>query len=183
MKKILLLFLLIGLFACQGPEPRKPVKVNSGSFFKESIERNKKLLAFEEQLMQDIIKKDSLNTYIPTSDGSWYYYDLKNEVATYTPQTDDLVRFTYALFTFDNDTIYNEQEIGLQSYKVDKQELFPGLRNSLKLLKENEKATFLYPSALGYGYMGDKNKIDVNVPLKATITIISIEPIKNINSE
>ena len=183
MKKIPVLFLLIGLMACQGPEPRKPVKVNSGSFIKESVERNKKLLAYEEQLIQEIIKKDSLHTYIATSDGSWYYYDLKNEVATYTPQTDDLVRFTYTLTNFNNDTLYSEQDIGLQSYKVDKQELFPGLRNSLKLLKESEKATFLFPSSLGYGYLGDKNKIDVNVPLKATITIIAIEPIKNNNSE
>ncbi|NNJ87783.1 MAG: gliding motility-associated peptidyl-prolyl isomerase GldI [Eudoraea sp.] len=183
MKKILLFFLLIGLISCEGPEPRKPVKVNSGSFFKESVERNKKLLAYEEQLIQDIIQKDSLHTYQSTPDGSWYYYDLKNEVATYTPQTDDLVRFTYMLTTLNNDTIYNEEEIGFQSYKVDKQELFPGLRNSLKLLKESEKATFLFPSSLGYGYLGDKNKIDVNVPLKATVTIITIEPKKNNNSE
>jgi gliding motility-associated peptidyl-prolyl isomerase len=183
MKKIPLLFLLIGLMACQGPEPRKAVKVNSGSFIKESVERNKKLLAYEELLIQEIIKKDSLHTYIATSDGSWYFYNLKNEVAEYTPQTDDLVRFTYSLLTFNNDTIYNEEELGYQAYKVDKQELFPGLRNSLKLLKESEKATFLFPSSLGYGYLGDKNKIGVNVPLKATVTIIAIEPIKNNNSE
>jgi len=181
MKKIPVLFLLIGLMGCQGPEPRKAIKVNSGSFIKESVERNKKLLAFEEQLIQDFIQKDSLHAYISTSDGSWYYYDLKNEVATYTPQTDDLVRFTYTLSTLNNEILYSEEEVGIQSYKVDKQELFPGLRNSLKLLKEGEKATFLFPSSLGYGYLGDKNKIDVNVPLKATITIISIEQIKNNN--
>ncbi|MGB5648105.1 gliding motility-associated peptidyl-prolyl isomerase GldI [Muriicola sp.] len=176
MKKFALLFLFISLMACKGPEPRKPVKVNSGSFMKESVERNKQLLASEEQLMQEIIQKDSLHTYLATSDGSRYYYDLKNEVATYTPQTDDIVRFTYALFTFNNDTIYSEQEIGLQIYKVDKQELFPGLRSSIKLLKEGEKATFLFPSSLGYGYPGDKNKIGVNVPLKATVTLLTIEP-------
>ncbi len=181
MKRISVLLLLMGLMACQGPEPRKPVKVNSGSFIKESVERNKKLLAFEEQLIQEIIQKDSLHTYIPTSDGSWYYYDLKNEVATYTPQTDDLVRFTYSLSNFNNDTIYSAQDIGLQSYKVDKQDLFPGLRSSLKLLKESEKATFLFPSSLAYGYLGDQNKIGVNVPLKASITVIAIE--KNNNTE
>lgn len=176
MKKILLLLLIIMVWGCKEPEPRRPIKVNSGSFFKESVERNKKLLAAEEALIQEIIQKDSLHEYLSTADGSWYYYDLKNEVATYTPMSEDLVKFSYQILSFSNDTIYSFDEIGLQSYKVDQQSLFPGLRNSIKLLKEGEKATFLYPSSLGYGYLGDKNKIGVNVPLKANIHILSITP-------
>ncbi|GGD57522.1 gliding motility-associated peptidyl-prolyl isomerase GldI [Muriicola marianensis] len=175
MRKVLPLFLALLVLACQGPEPRRPVKVKSGSFIKESVERNKKLLAEEEERIQRIIKTDSLKEYMPSSEGSWYAYELKNEVSDYTPQTDDLVRFTYTLLTLDNDTIYTQKEIGLQSYKVDKQELFPGLRNSIKLLKEGEIAIFLFPSSLGYGYIGDKNKIGVNVPLKAVITVREIE--------
>jgi gliding motility-associated peptidyl-prolyl isomerase len=175
MRNLSLLFILLLALACQEPEARRPVKVNSGSFIKESVERNKKLLAEEEALIQQVIQMDSLRSYLPTSTGSWYTYNLKNEVASYTPQTDDLVRFTYSLLTLGNDTIYSFEDIGVQTYKVDKQELFPGLRNSIKLLKEGESATFLYPSSLGYGYLGDKNKIGVNVPLKAVITIIGIE--------
>jgi len=176
MKKRILLLAILAVCACQEPVARKPVKVNSGSFMKESAERNKRLLAAEEQMIREIIKKDSLKEYKTTADGSWYTYELSNEVSSYTPQTNDMVRFTYTLLTFENDTIYTEDELGLQAYKVDKQGLFPGLRNSIKLLKEGEKATFLFPSSLGYGYLGDKNKIGVNVPLKAVITIIDIEP-------
>ncbi|NER10813.1 protein involved in gliding motility GldI [Muriicola jejuensis] len=175
MRKILSLLILLTILSCEGPEPRKPVKVKSGSFMKESVERNKKLLALEEEQIRMLIQQDSLREYFPTAAGSWYAYEMKNEVAEYTPKTDDLVRFTYALLTLDNDTIYSREEIGLQTYKVDKQELFPGLRNSIKLLKEGETAIFLFPSSLGYGYLGDKNKIGVNAPLKAVITIIGIE--------
>ncbi len=182
MKKISFLLLLLFVFSCQEPQPRKPVKVSSGTFIKESAERNKKLLAMEEAMIQKVIEQDSLRKYIPTAEGSWYAYDLKNEVVDYTPQTDDLVRFTYALLTLENDTIYSGEEIGIQTYKVDKQELFPGLRNSIKLLKEGETATFFYPSSLGYGYLGDKNRIGVNVPLKAVITILEIEPAKKDNT-
>lgn len=175
---ILILFLAV---ACQGPEPRRPVKVKSGSFIKESAERNKKLLALEEEQIRMAIAGDSLREYSETSEGSWYAYNLKNEVADYTPQTDDLVRFTYSLLTLANDTIYSAAETGIQTYKVDKQELFPGLRNSIKLLKEGETATFYFPSSLGYGYLGDKNKIGVNTPLKAVISVIAIEPQQEIN--
>jgi len=77
--------------------------------------------------------------------------------------------------SFDNETIYKHDEIGVIQYKVDKQELFPGLRNSVKLLKENETATFLYPSSLAFGYQGDNDRIGVNIPVRSTITVFKIE--------
>ncbi|MEP4882173.1 MAG: gliding motility-associated peptidyl-prolyl isomerase GldI, partial [Maribacter dokdonensis] len=74
-----------------------------------------------------------------------------------------------------NDTIYSKEDIGVVNYKVDKQELFLGLRDAVKMLKEKERATFLFPSSLAFGYHGDENKIGSNVPLKSTITILQIE--------
>lgn len=161
--------------ACNGPEPRRPVQTKSGSFFKESVERSRKLLQMQEKKIQQIIKTDSLKHYNHTAFGSWYHYWAVNDSTEYTPKTDDLVVFTYDLLTLDNDTIYAQEEIGVVSYKVDKQELFPGLRNAVALLKENEKATFLFPSSLAYGYHGDNNKVGINVPLKSTLTILKIE--------
>lgn len=175
MKISVILLLLVVLAGCEGPEPRKPVKVKSGSFIKESVERNKLLLAEEEKMIQDIIIKDSLHTYIASADGSWYYFENKNEEPSVTAQTDDLITFTYNMLSLENDTIYSEEELGIQKYKVDKQDLFPGLRSSLKLLAEGEKATFLFPSSMVYGYMGDKNKIGINVPIKSTITVLKID--------
>ena len=74
-----------------------------------------------------------------------------------------------------NDTIYSQEEIGQLSYKVDKQELFKGLRDAVKILKENEKATFLFPSSLAFGYHGDNERINSNVPIKSTIEILKIK--------
>jgi len=175
MRRSLILVLIVILGSCEGPVPRKPVKVKSGSFIKESVERNKQLLAEEEKLIQDIIQKDTLHTYIASAAGSWYYFENKNEESSVTAQMDDLITFTYNMLTFENDTIYSAEELGIQEYKVDKQELFPGLRSSLKLMKEGEKATFLFPSSMVFGYLGDKNKIGINVPIKSTITILKIE--------
>lgn len=172
---ILLSLLIVFLASCGGPEPRRPVKVKSGSFFKESIERNKELLAKEEKMIQAIIEDDTVHNYKNSTTGSWYYYEVENSEATETPRPDDLVTMRYAILSLENDTIYSEEEIGTITYKVDKQELFPGLRNSVKLLKQGETAVFLYPSSLGFGYHGDNDKIGVNVPLKTRISILNIE--------
>ena len=87
----------------------------------------------------------------------------------------------YNVISFSNDTVYSKADIGTVTYKVDKQDLFPGLRNSIKLMKENESATFLFPSSLAYGYHGDSNKIGINIPIKSTITILKIDKQKDNN--
>jgi len=175
MKNLIFILLLIGFVSCEGPIPRHPVKRKTGSSIQASIERSKKLLALEETIMKQVIAKDSLNSYVQSDTGSWYYYNKKNNVAEYAPQPDDLVTLTYNILSFSNDTLYKMEDIGILKYKVDKQELFPGLRNSVKLLKENETATFLFPSSLGYGYPGDGDKIGINMPLKVTIAVFKIE--------
>lgn len=179
MKKLIFLFIPLMIIGCSGPEARRPVQVKTGSFIKESAERNKQLLAEEEKLIQDIIKADTLHTYHKSTNASWYFYEKENKDASYLPKENDLVTMTYNLVDFKNDTIYTNQEIGIFKYKVDKQKLFVGLRNSVKLLKEGETATFLFPSSLGYGYLGDKNKIGTNIPLKATVSILEIEKNKD----
>ncbi|WP_149276931.1 gliding motility-associated peptidyl-prolyl isomerase GldI [Pareuzebyella sediminis] len=164
---------------CGEPEPRRPVEVKSGTFFKESVERSKRLLAAEEEQIKAIMASDTAHEYDHSTTGSWFYYDVKNDQTDYYPQPNDLVTLSYNIVTFDNDTLYSKEDIGTITYMVDKEELFPGLRNSIKLIKEGETATFLFPSSLAYGYHGDNNKIGVNVPLKSTLTILNIEKQKD----
>ncbi|WP_421812504.1 gliding motility-associated peptidyl-prolyl isomerase GldI [Flagellimonas sp.] len=173
--RFLLAVLLIAIVAsCGGPEPRKPVEVKSGSFYKESIERTKKLLAAEEEAIQEIISKDTAHQYLSSPDGFWYYYESKNDTATYRPKTGDQILFSYNLMSLRNDTIYAVEEIGPTSHVIDKQQLFPGLQNAVKLLRINEKATFLFPSPLAYGYQGDNKAIGPKTPLKSSVELHTI---------
>lgn len=175
-QRILLLLCSALLLAnCAQPEPRRPIQQKTGKYFGANVARNKALLAQEEKLIRSIITKDSLHHYEHSANGSWFYYVKKNDTATYSPKANDLVTLTYTLTGLDNDTIYSGEEIGIKKYKVDMEELFPGLRSSVKLLKENETATFLFPSSLAYGYQGDADRIGVNVPLKCTLSILKIE--------
>tara|TARA_R110002167_G_scaffold58047_4_gene164789 strand:+ start:1314 stop:1889 length:576 start_codon:yes stop_codon:yes gene_type:complete len=175
LRHYIVLLTILFLAGCEGPEPRRPIGTKNLSSIQASVARGKALLAQEEKRMLEIITIDSLHHYEHSASGSWYYYQTKNDRGDYTPLPDDLVTLTYNIVGFENDTIYTQEEIGVLQYKVDKQELFPGMRHSVKLLKEHETATFLYPSSMAFGYHGDGAKIGVNVPLKSTVTILKVE--------
>jgi gliding motility-associated peptidyl-prolyl isomerase len=176
MKKcILLAGLALVFLSCAEQEPRHPIEVKSGSFLKVSAARNKQLLAREETLMQELIARDSLHEYLDSSGGFRFYYDSRQGEGGYRPRTDDWVTLTYDLRTWNEDTLYTREEVGIIRYKVDKMELFPGLRASVKMLGAGETATFLYPSSLAFGYPGDNDRIGPNVPIKCTLTVLEIE--------
>ncbi|RZS93251.1 gliding motility-associated peptidyl-prolyl isomerase GldI [Aquimarina brevivitae] len=166
--------LSISMIACKTPEARKPVTVKTGSFIDESISRNKKLAEREEAKIQEIIKADTANTYITSKGGFWYYYQVKDTSAAYTPQFGDEVIFNYNVKSLSGQTIYTEKEIDTVTYLIDKEELFLGLREGLKLMKAGEKATFLFPSYQAYGYYGDDKKIGMNIPLITEVTLHKI---------
>ena len=66
-----------------------------------------------------------------------------------------------------------------QNYIIDKEELFTGLREGLKLMKPSERVTFIFPSQVAYGYYGDNNRIGTNVPLICEVVLNEITQNKN----
>ncbi|MBC9797049.1 gliding motility-associated peptidyl-prolyl isomerase GldI [Sinomicrobium sp. FJxs] len=162
------------LYSCKEPEARRPVTVKTGEFFKKSVDRNKDLLEQEQQLIEELIRDDSLHTYHTSANGYWYFYNTKDSTDAYTPKPDDVVLISYDIRHLNDSIIYSKEEIGEVQFKVDKEDLFPGLRTAVKLLKKGETATFMFPSSLSYGYHGDEVRIGVNVPLKSTVTLLDI---------
>lgn len=174
MIRTLLLLSIVLFLGCGETEPRKPIQVKSGSFYENSIERSKKLLQQEEQLILAFIQRDSMNSYAISNNGFWYKYETKNETSDYELKTDDEVLLTYTLMSFNNDTLYSSDNIGVVQHAIDKSQLFPGLRNAVKLLKEGEKATFLFPSSQAYGYKGDDKKIGPKTPIISSLELLKI---------
>lgn len=175
-----LLLIALVSFSCKTPEARKPVSVSSGSFIDESIKRNRQLNAKEQGLLQDIMSANDNNNYIASENGFWYFYNTKiSEENISSPKLGDIVNYSYHLKNLNGDFIYPKDYFKNLDYAIDKQELFTGLREGLKLMKPGETVTFLFPSQKAYGYYGDENKIGTNVPLIAEVTLNSITKIQD----
>ncbi|QQX76616.1 MULTISPECIES: gliding motility-associated peptidyl-prolyl isomerase GldI [Aequorivita] len=172
-----ILFFLAIIVSCKSPEARRPVQSNSGTFIKESAERNKKIYDEEKIFIEKLMAKDSTNNYISSEQGFWYYYNTRDTTNTEMPDMGDIVKFTYDIKDLNGSVIVSEKENGLQQYKVDQsnQELISGVREGIKLMKEGETVTFLFPSYKAFGYYGIEEKLGTNIPVQSTITLHSIE--------
>jgi gliding motility-associated peptidyl-prolyl isomerase len=131
---------------------------------RESVERNKVLNKLEEGLIMKKMQSDSLHTYNASPNGFWYFYEEKDTMNTANPVKGDEVIFAYEIKDLRDSIIYSKEELGDKHYLVDREDLISGLQDGIKLMKEGEVVTFLFPSYKAYGYSGYE-KINSNQPL------------------
>jgi gliding motility-associated peptidyl-prolyl isomerase len=150
---------------------------------KESVERNKKLIAGEEGKIDSIIKSNPQIQYIASKKGYWYHYETKNEIDTLRPKKGDIAHFDYEIKDLKGNVVYSEVELRPQTYKVDKQNIMMGLRDGIKLMHKNERVTFLFPSHMAFGYHGDNKRIGSNQPLICTVTLNDFKAEEKVKTE
>lgn len=159
------------LISCSQQQARKPLTQTSGKFMKESVNRNIKLIANEEALIDSVIRNHPERKYITTPKGYWYFYEIQNSKDTLRPKRGDVAYFDYEIADLKGNVIYSEVELRPQTYLVDKQNILMGLRDGIKIMHKGEKVSFLFPSHLGHGYRGDDNRIPPNLPLIVTVSL------------
>ena len=181
MNKLLTICLIsVFLIGCKTPEARKPISVKTGSFIDDSVDRNKKLNAQEQSKIEKVIKSYPEHDFIASESGFWYFYNTKSKIdSLLTPSFGDVIDYNYNVKNLNGKVIYSKDELKTQTYAMDQQELFTGLREGLKLMKPGETVTFLFPSQKAYGYYGDQNKIGSNTPLICEVTVLSITSNEN----
>lgn len=169
---LLMLFVSLLLIQCkQQQQARMPISQTSGTFMKQSIERNKKLIAGEEGKIDSVIKSNPKIVYLTSKKGYWYTYIVKNDTDTLRPKRGDTATFDYEVKDIKGNLIYSKDELKPQTYVVDKQNIMMGLRDGIKLMHKKETVTFLFTSHNGFGYHGDNDKIGVNESLICTVTL------------
>jgi gliding motility-associated peptidyl-prolyl isomerase len=168
--------------ACSQQQARMPVSQTSGTFMRESIERNKKLVGREEAAIDSVIKSNPKVKYIASSKGYWYFYENQNQNDTLKPKKGDIAYFDYSISDLNGNVIYSEVELRPQTYAVDKQNILMGLRDGIKLMKKKEVVTFLFPSHMAYGFRGDTKRIGPNTTIACTVTLHDFKPETQVNT-
>jgi gliding motility-associated peptidyl-prolyl isomerase len=161
--------------SCTKVQPRKPINPKpSTTIYDEARQQNKILNKIEDNKIVALIKEDSTNTYIQSSNGFWYTYINKIEEDLPSPKNGDEVVFEYDIKDLNDSIIYSKEELGVKKYNVDKEDFISGLQKGIKLMKIGETITFVLPSYNAFGITGDNRKIGINQSIKSTVTLINI---------
>ncbi|MBT8393644.1 MAG: gliding motility-associated peptidyl-prolyl isomerase GldI [Flavobacteriaceae bacterium] len=169
-----LILLFLALTSCKSPEARKPVSVKSGTFLDASAERNKALHEKQKQLFENYMTQRMDKEFIASSNGFWYTYNSEKSMDTLTAKFGDVINFDFDIKGLNGNIIYSKEQLKTRNYAMDQEKLFSGLREGLKLMKQGETMTFLFPSQKAFGYYGDNDKIGTNVPIICEVTVNSI---------
>lgn len=176
MKNSLVLILLLVMFSCVNNKPRRPIAPKpSTTIFSNTTKELKKLNKVEDDKIKVLIENDSTRTYIKSQYGFWYTYEKQVNEELATPKESDVVEIKYNIKDLKDNLIYSEQELGLLTYKVDKEDFISGLQRGIKLMKTGETITFVLPSYTAFGITGDGNKIGINTSIKSTVTLLNIK--------
>ncbi|QTE23677.1 gliding motility-associated peptidyl-prolyl isomerase GldI [Polaribacter cellanae] len=176
MKIKMLLFCGIILVGCSKSTPRKPINPKpSTTIFQKAIEESKQLNKVEEEKIEQLIEKDSINKYTNSLNGFWYTYITKIEANTATPKAGDIAVIAYDIRDLNDSIIYSKEELGIKNYSVDKEDFISGIQKGIKLMKIGETITFVLPSYNAFGISGDGNKIGINKSIKSTVTLLDIK--------
>lgn len=156
-------------------EVRKPISKSKESVIHSSALKNMEMVQSEEELISKYIETDKEHTYINSKNGFWYTYQERKVHDSIRPLEGNTVMYTYEISTLQDSILYSKNDIGVLSYIVDKEDILPILRHTIKLMKNNESIKVVSPSTLAYSYLGDKNKIDKNQPIIITVDLKSID--------
>ena len=174
-RNFLLLLGVLVLFSCKEQEARRPVVQKTTTLLSETLDEKKRLIAFENKLIQSYIAQDSITNYKVASNGFWYTYIKQNQLETQVPKIGNEVEISYNLTDLSGNVFYSKEELGIKKYVIDKEDFIPGLQEGIKLMKVGETITFVIPSYRAFGLVGDENRIGINQTIKSTVTLISIK--------
>lgn len=168
------LIVLTAIFAsCQSdPKPANGRVLSQDSINDRMMTANKILTLSE---------TDNINNYIARyqwkmkESGTGLRYMIYKEGKGKKAELGDIVKINYKTSLLNGVNIYSSDENGAKEFEVGKAQVESGLEEGILLLKVGDKAKFIIPSHLGFGLLGDENKIPSKAALVYDIELISIE--------
>lgn len=168
MKNLIPLLVLLLCFSSCKEEPKKK---DFEWDMEKSIERNQhisnnesaRIKAYFDRLDQD---------YNVTASGVFYAIDDQGEGDSI--QSGNLVEMEYRVTLLDGTYCYSSDSTGNHFFIVDKDHTESGIHQGIKLLNNGGKATFVLPSHLAHGLLGDDDKIPGNAEIITKVSIVNV---------
>ncbi|HCC71165.1 MAG TPA: peptidylprolyl isomerase [Bacteroidales bacterium] len=169
-KFILIVFIpsVIIFTSCRNDNNRQS---ETNSLSKEQLtEINRQLLIKDRERIESYIERKGLKMK-ETETGLWI---SKNIPEKGNINYGDNVVLEYVCSLLDGTEIYNSNNEGLMKFSVGKSNIPSGLNEGVQLLEEGSEAILILPGYLGYGLLGDENRIPARSILVYKVKVVEV---------
>ena len=159
------------LFISCGNENNKR-EVTSPQLSEKLININKKIVSKESEEIEGYIKR---HNWQMISTGTGLRYMIYQKAEGIKTESKKKVTLNYSLNLLDGTLCYSSAPETPLQFTIGNAEVPKGLEEGILLMKSGEKARFILPAHLGYGFHGDDNKIPHDATLVYDVELLKIE--------
>ena len=173
---IKLCFILVTLFgiaqSCSNHDKKSHKASQTKNLDSSLIEANKMYVKRESDEIDQYVAHRNWKM-ITTGTGLRYMITKRGE-GKVSPVEDQRVMVDYKISLLDGTVCYTSEKDGPKEFMVGKDNVESGLHEGIQYIHEGDQATFILPSHLAHGLMGDGNKIPAKASVLYEIRLISI---------
>lgn len=172
--KILAIFLLTALIiVCSScTNPHKEESTQEIDLKEALINENRKFVASEIYQIENYIQRSG---YSMDSSGTGLRYQIFRADSIRALPTDlDVVEVLYDIQILSGELVYSKDSLGVRSFVIGKAGIISGIEEGVKKMSVGDRAIFIVPSHLAFGFTGDGNKIPSNATLIVNLELINI---------
>jgi FKBP-type peptidyl-prolyl cis-trans isomerase len=168
-----LLLLVAALYACKGKSSSPITDQDLSKAQKDLIRENKRQHTEEMEAIKEFIGKSNWPMQ-ETATGLqyWIYENGSGPLAN----KDQHVWITYTISLLDGTVCYTTDAANAKHIHIGHDNIESGLHEAMQLMRAGDKAKFVFPSHLAFGFTGDSNKIPQNASVIYDIQLRRIEP-------
>lgn len=170
---LILLLCLSGILCSSCDNTSQTVVPTEDPRLKESLEKANRYLANdEEEDIENYVSRHHLDM-VATGTGLRYQIVKKGEGALIQPG--QRVTLEYVLYNIMGDVVYSSENDGVKTLDAGCGDVEKGLDEAILHLHEGDVAKVIIPSHLGYGLLGDRNRIPERATLIYTLNVVKVK--------
>ena len=158
----IVIFSLFILSCNGGGQESQPESMDSRAVEESLLHANKQAVRYENEQIESFIAR---NKWKMKATGSGLRYEIYFQGNGEQAVDGKLAVLKYSVRLIDGSEIYSSEENGLKEFIIGRGGVESGLEEGILLLRVGDRAKFIIPSHLGFGLLGDQDK----VPPKSTL--------------
>jgi len=171
-KSCLIIFLVILVSCNSGSQQGRQAKnkqINSENALEKA---NRYLVRSEQEDIANYIRRHGLKM---EETGSGLRYFIYEKGTSEKAETGKIAVLNYTLRLLTGDVVYSSKNDGQKIFKIGRGNVESGLEEAILLMHVGDKAVLILPAHLGYGLLGDSNKILSRCTLVYDIELVELK--------